>query len=67
MSVTGGAIATEYVFAWPGMGKELLNAVNLRDYPVVMGGVLALAVVFVIANLLVDISYAFVDPRIRHE
>lgn len=63
----GGAVATEYVFAWPGLGKELLNAINLRDYPVVMGGVLCIATVFVIVNLLVDVSYAFVDPRIRHE
>ena len=63
----GGAVATEYVFAWPGLGKELLNAINLRDYPVVMGGVLSIATVFVIVNLLVDVSYAFVDPRIRHE
>ncbi|MEM7248334.1 MAG: ABC transporter permease [Acidobacteriota bacterium] len=63
----GGAVATEYVFAWPGMGKELLNAINLRDYPVMMGGVLSIATVFVCVNLLVDISYAWIDPRIRHE
>lgn len=61
----GGAVATEYVFAWPGIGKELLNAINLRDYPVVMGGVLGIATVFVLVNLLVDLSYAFIDPRIR--
>lgn len=63
----GGAVATEFVFAWPGIGKELLKAINLRDYPVVMGGVLVVAGVFVLANLLVDVSYAFIDPRIRHE
>ena len=62
----GGAVATESVFAWPGMGRELLQAVDQRDYPVVMGGTLAIAAVFVTVNLLVDLSYAFIDPRIRH-
>jgi peptide/nickel transport system permease protein len=66
-SLLGGAVATEYVFAWPGMGKELLHAVNLRDYPVVMGGVLGIATVFVIVNLGVDLCYALIDPRIRHD
>jgi len=63
----GGAVATEAVFAWPGLGRELLQAVDQRDYPVVMGGVLCIATVFVAVNLLVDVSYAFIDPRIRHE
>ena len=62
----GGAVATESVFAWPGLGRELLQAVDQRDYPVVMGGTLAIAAVFVTVNLLVDLSYAFIDPRIRH-
>lgn len=62
----GGAVATESVFAWPGMGRELLQAVDQRDYPVVMGGTLAIATVFVTVNLLVDLSYALIDPRIRH-
>lgn len=62
----GGAVATESVFAWPGLGRELLQAVDQRDYPVVMGGTLAIAAVFVTVNLLVDLSYALIDPRIRH-
>lgn len=62
----GGAVATESVFAWPGMGREILQAVDQRDYPVVMGGTLAIAAVFVIVNLIVDLSYALIDPRIRH-
>ncbi len=62
----GGAVATESVFAWPGLGRELLQAVDQRDYPVVMGGTLAIALVFVTVNLIVDLSYAFIDPRIRH-
>jgi ABC-type dipeptide/oligopeptide/nickel transport system permease component len=61
-----GAIATEHVFAWPGVGSELLRAINSRDYPVIMGGVLCIATVFVVVNLLVDVSYAWIDPRIRH-
>ena len=62
----GGAVATESVFAWPGLGRELLQAVDQRDYPVVMGGTLAIASVFVVVNLLVALSYALIDPRIRH-
>jgi peptide/nickel transport system permease protein len=65
-TLLGGAVATESVFAWPGLGREVLTSINMRDYPVMMGGVLAIAAVFVSVNLLVDLSYAFVDPRIRH-
>jgi len=60
-----GAILTETVFAIPGMGTWLAGAIESRDYPVLQGGVLFVAVVFVIVNLLVDISYALLDPRIR--
>jgi peptide/nickel transport system permease protein len=62
----GGAVATESIFAWPGLGNEILKAIHQRDYPVVMGGVLAVATVFVAVNLLVDLSYALIDPRVRH-
>jgi len=60
-----GAILTETVFAIPGMGTWLAGAIESRDYPVLQGGILFVAVVFVIVNLLVDISYALLDPRIR--
>ena len=62
----GGAVLTETVFAWPGMGSWLRDAIFNRDYPVLQGGILFLAVVFVFVNLIVDISYAFINPRIRY-
>ena len=61
-----GAVLTETVFAWPGMGSWLRDAIFSRDYPVLQGGILFLAVVFVIVNLIVDISYALINPRIRY-
>jgi peptide/nickel transport system permease protein len=60
-----GAILTETVFAIPGMGTWLAEAIRDRDYPVLQGGILFVAVVFVVVNLLVDVSYALLDPRIR--
>ena len=60
-----GAILTETVFAWPGIGTWLQAAIENRDYPVIQGGVLFVAIVVVLVNLLVDISYGFLNPRIR--
>jgi peptide/nickel transport system permease protein len=60
-----GAVLTETVFEWPGMGSWLTNAIFNRDYPVLQAGILFLAVVFVLVNLIVDISYAIINPRIR--
>ncbi|MEX1357829.1 MAG: ABC transporter permease [Gaiellaceae bacterium] len=60
-----GAVLTETVFAWPGMGTWLVGAIDNRDYPVLQGGILFVAVVFVLVNLLVDISYGLINPRIR--
>lgn len=60
-----GAVLTETVFAWPGVGSWLKDAIFDRDYPVLQGGILFLAVVFVFVNLIVDISYAILNPRIR--
>jgi peptide/nickel transport system permease protein len=60
-----GAVLTEIVFAWGGMGSFLYQAVFDRDFPVLQGGILFLAVVFVLVNLLVDIGYGLLDPRIR--
>jgi peptide/nickel transport system permease protein len=61
-----GAVLTETVFAWPGMGSWLRDAIFNRDYAVLQGGILFLAVVFVFVNLIVDISYAIINPRIRY-
>src|SRR5438876_5160675 len=61
-----GAVLTETVFAFPGMGSWLRDAIFNRDYPVLQGGVLFLAIVFVMVNLIVDISYAIINPRIRY-
>ncbi len=63
----GGAVITETVFAWPGMGRLLVDAVMKRDYPVVQGIVVAMALLVVASSLLVDLLYAVVDPRIRYE
>jgi peptide/nickel transport system permease protein len=60
-----GAVLTEKVFAWPGVGSWLVDAIENRDYAVLQGGILFLAVVFVFVNLFVDILYAFINPRIR--
>jgi peptide/nickel transport system permease protein len=60
-----GAVLTETVFAWPGMGTWLVGAIENRDYPVLQGGILFVAIVFVLVNLIVDISYALINPRIR--
>jgi peptide/nickel transport system permease protein len=61
-----GAILTETVFAFPGMGTWLRDAIDNRDYPVLQGGVLFVALIFVLVNLLVDVSYAVINPRIRY-
>jgi peptide/nickel transport system permease protein len=62
----GGAFVVEVVFAWPGVGRTVVEAVFARDFPVVQAGVILTATLFVIANTLVDISYGLIDPRIRH-
>jgi peptide/nickel transport system permease protein len=62
----GGAVLTETVFAWPGIGRMLVRAIFARDYVLLQGGVLVLAVTFVVINLLVDLSYAALDPRITY-
>ena len=63
--VTYIGIVTETVFNWPGVGNEIYNAISQRDWPIVMGGVTIIVIVVMIINLIVDVSYAFLDPRIR--
>ena len=62
----GGAVIIEQVFSLPGVGRYALEGINLRDYPVVQGAVLLIAAAFVLVNLLVDVLYALIDPRVRH-
>ncbi len=63
----GGAILTETVFSWPGIGRLLVNSIGFRDYPVVQGVVLFVAFAFIFMNIIVDLFYAYLDPRIRYE
>jgi len=66
-ALMGGAILTETVFSWPGVGRTIYLAILQRDAPVVIGGTIILVMIFVIMNLIVDIIYALLDPRIRYE
>jgi peptide/nickel transport system permease protein/oligopeptide transport system permease protein len=65
-TLLGGAVLTETTFAWPGMGRLLVNSILSRDYPVIQGIVLTFATMFAGVNLLVDLLYAYVDPRIHY-
>ena len=62
----GGAILTETVFAWPGLGRYTVDAVYARDYPAIQGSVLFIAFIFVVVNLITDVLYAYINPRIRY-
>lgn len=64
-SMLAGAVFVEYIFGWNGLGKQIVDALNQKDLPVVMGAVLTIASVFIIINILVDIAYRILDPRIR--
>jgi peptide/nickel transport system permease protein len=63
----GGAVLTETIFSWPGLGTYLVQAVSARDYPAVQGAVIFIALVVALINLIVDIVYSYVDPRIHYE
>jgi len=62
-----GAVLTETIFAWPGIGRLVVQAILDRDLPVLQGGVIVIALIYILANLIVDLSYALIDPRIRYE
>jgi ABC-type dipeptide/oligopeptide/nickel transport system permease component len=66
-SVLTGAVITETIFAWPGIGRLLIQSIGFRDYPLVQGCILLIAVTYVGVNLLTDLVYGFLDPRIRYE
>ncbi|MFD1204436.1 MULTISPECIES: ABC transporter permease [Sporosarcina] len=63
----GGAILTETIFAWPGIGRYIYEAINFRDYPVIQSGILVVAFIFVMINLIVDLLYGFIDKRIKYD
>ncbi|HOL48398.1 MAG TPA: ABC transporter permease, partial [bacterium] len=65
-SLLSGSIIVESVFAWPGIGKLLITAITTRDYPLVQSCVLFISVLFIFVNLITDICYSFVDPRIKY-
>src|SRR5690606_6519428 len=64
-ALLGGAAITETVFAWPGIGRLAIQSVSARDYPLIQGVVLVAAIIFVTLNLIVDLLYAVLDPRVR--
>jgi dipeptide transport system permease protein len=66
-TMLAGAILTESIFAWPGIGKWLVEAIHRRDYPVVQGGILLSATIIIVVNLLVDVLYGVINPRISHK
>jgi peptide/nickel transport system permease protein len=62
----GGAVVTETVFAWPGLGRLILESITARDYPIVQAGVLVLSALYLVGNLFVDMLYGYLNPKIRH-
>ena len=65
-SLMGGTAVIESIFVWPGIGSLALNAISNRDYPVIQGYVLWMAIIFVLVNLITDLLYRVIDPRIEH-
>ena len=66
-SLVGGAVVTEQVFGWPGVGSLMVTAIEARDYPVIMGVTVMIAVAVLLANILTDLAYGLVDPRISYK
>jgi peptide/nickel transport system permease protein len=66
-NLLGGAVFIESIYSWPGMGRLFVDGVEARDYPLIMGLILVLAIVILLVNLLTDIAYAMVDPRVRYD
>ena len=60
-----GAVFVEYVFGWHGIGSEIVNALDKQDLPIIMGGVLVIGFIYVVINIVVDIVYGILDPRVR--
>jgi peptide/nickel transport system permease protein len=66
-TLLGGAVITETVFSWPGIGRLIINAIHQRDFPLVVGAVTVIAAMFVVLNLIVDLTYGIIDPRVRYD
>lgn len=66
-AVLSGSVITESIFAWPGIGRLTIEAIAARDYPLVQGCVLAIALTYVALNLITDVVYTLCDPRVRYE
>jgi peptide/nickel transport system permease protein len=66
-ALLAGSIITETIFAWPGLGRLTIQAIQTRDYPLVQGCILSISLGYILVNLATDILYTFVDPRIRYE
>ena len=62
----GGAILTENVFSWPGIAKWLVESISRRDYPALQGGIMLISTAVIVVNLIVDLLYGLINPRIRH-
>jgi dipeptide transport system permease protein len=65
-TLLAGAVLTETIFAWPGIGKWLIESIGRRDYPAVQGGILLISIIVIAVNLIVDVLYGVINPRIRH-
>jgi dipeptide transport system permease protein len=65
-ALMAGAVLTETIFSWPGVGKWLIESIARRDYPALQGGVMLISSVVIVVNLLVDLTYGLINPRIRH-
>jgi dipeptide transport system permease protein len=65
-TLLAGAVLTETIFSWPGVGKWMVDSIFRRDYPSVQGGLLLIAIIVMLVNLLVDLLYGLINPRIRH-
>ena len=63
----GGEVLVEYIFTWPGLGRLMVTAVNNRDYPIIQGVLLTFSMTLVVVNLLVDLLYAMLDPRVTYD
>ena len=64
-ALIGGAVVTEMIFAWPGVGRLMIQAIGQRDFPIIQAGAFVIAVAVVLANLTADIAYAWLDPKVR--
>jgi dipeptide transport system permease protein len=65
-TLLAGAVLTETIFSWPGIGNYLIQAISRRDYPALQGGIMLVSSVVILVNLLVDLTYGLANPRIRH-